>query len=287
MQRSQTNSWNIVLYWPPANMDLMVFSEIARLLYHSLKSLGYSCQLSVNQFSKNKINIMLGYHLTTQPYLFEKYEIIIYQLEQLSLSKGILNDTRKQILALASQVWDYSEQNIKLMNEIGIQNTELLPIGYHPCLETIGTAEEDIDILFYGSMNERRKKIIEELARQCRVEYLFRVYGPERDHYIRRSKIILNLHYYEMQIMEQARISYLLNNRQFIISENSDVNPYEDAILCVDYDDLVSTCMSYLNDTQGREEYANKGYNYFNQQPMSRLMHKVTQSYLTQGKKVA
>ncbi len=49
---------------------------------------------------------------------------------------------------------------------------EYVPVGFHPILEFETTeVEEDIDVLFYGSVNARRAEILEWLAKlNCRME---------------------------------------------------------------------------------------------------------------------
>ena len=58
-----------------------------------------------------------------------------------------------------------------------------VPIGYVPELTCINpVSPQDIDVLFYGSMNARREKIVEELKQSgLTVITLFSIYEKERD----------------------------------------------------------------------------------------------------------
>jgi hypothetical protein len=99
-------------------------------------------------------------------------------------------------------------------------------VGHMDGMATIGgllPEEEDLDVLFYGALNERRRRVLEDcLARGLRVEHLFGVYGAARDRFIARAKLVLNVHFYPTQIFEAIRVSYLLSNRKVVLSEWND-----------------------------------------------------------------
>ncbi len=70
-------------------------------------------------------------------------------------------------------------------------------------------------------MNERRKKIIENLAgRGIKILTVFGLYGPERDALLGKARAVLNLHFYDAQIFQQIRAFYALSNGMPVISEN-------------------------------------------------------------------
>jgi hypothetical protein len=83
-------------------------------------------------------------------------------------------------------------------------------------------------------------------ARGIRLAVLFGAYGRTRDLAIGRSKIILNLHQFDTAQLEQVRLSYLLNNRCFVVSEKAEGNPYGEGVVFRDYDGLIETCEHYL-----------------------------------------
>ena len=63
----------------------------------------------------------------------------------------------------------------------------------------------------YGRPNKRRLDIIKKLNELgFNSIFLENTYGNKRDNIISKSKIILNIHYYEASIFEIVRISYLL-----------------------------------------------------------------------------
>lgn len=256
-----TDKYRICLIMPPGYIHSSCFEEIALLLKSCLNSVGVDCDMKVNELDKNRINVILGYHLLKFDETLLGCRYIPYQLEQLEAKEGWYSENIRRLLENAYEVWDYSEKNIGLLNRLNIR-AKHLPIGYHESLELIDhKSEKDIDILFYGSMGERRKRITDKLSDIARVKVLFGVYGKERDAFISSSKIILNIHYYPTEIFEAPRISYLLNNSCFVVSETSPINPYEAVKLClVPYDRIVETCLHYLNHPEEMEDLRKSAY---------------------------
>lgn len=162
-----------------------------------------------------------------------------------------------------------------------LQDLNLLPLGYHPKLQRIRhrpEREKDADILFYGSMNARRQSVLQRLDRNCRVRSLFGVYGEERDRWIARSRILLNIHFYEVKILEQVRLSYLLNNECFVITEESDPNPFAGGVVCGSYEQLAGLCERYLADPASRNEWAARGLHLLQQRPMTQDLQPLLES---------
>ena len=128
---------------------------------------------------------------------------------------------------------------------------------------------KDIDVLFYGCMNERRSNIFYKLSQNPNINVVFKdnSFGQERDQLIARAKIVLNIHFYESKTFEIIRVSHLLANDICVISEDGgdlDINKSEydywrEAIVFVQYDDLINTINKYLQDDVLRSEQARKG----------------------------
>ena len=130
----------------------------------------------------------------------------------------------------------------------------------------------DIDILFYGSTSPRRSQIMEKLtSRGFRTASLFGKYGPDRDAYIARARLVLNIHCFETTHLEQVRLSYLLNNKRFVVSETSDNNPYGNGVVFCDYQDIVDRCAHYLRPgmEEERTRIAEIGYEGLQRIPMT------------------
>ena len=117
-----------------------------------------------------------------------------------------------------------------------------------PCnLLNAGTAEKDIDILFYGLMNQRRQDIIDALKQQgLNVCVANGIWGNKLNSFIARSKILLNIHYYPLTaLQEQARmIRWVSTPGVKIVGETSRTNYLH--INEVPYNKLVETCVDML-----------------------------------------
>ncbi len=266
---SPVANYNVVLLQPRGFAPSYSFLEVGRLLVHSLRSLGLDCHLSVNNLAANAVNVLLGYHLLPGllPTLTQT-DYIVYQLEQLPGHPRLPLPGHLELLRNARVVWDYSAVNLTFLRERGLDNVALVPVGYHEALRNIDERPEDIDVLFYGLINDRRAQVLQAIAASHRVESLFGLYGDSRDAYIARSKLVLNVHYYPVQIFEQVRIAYLLNNRRCVVSESSPDNPYEAGMITGALADLPELCRHYASDPEGRQRIAERGFELLRQRPM-------------------
>ena len=160
---------------------------------------------------------------------FPNKKIIVYQLEQAMSLKTwqslsfILDNIR-----YADEIWDYDYLNVKYLEEQGIIVDKLVPMLYTKSLDRLNLKENpEIDVLFYGMINERRFKIFELLQRQLYGQIrLVWIYGDsDVDKYIENSKLVLNIHATEpWNRQEQVRMFFPLINGKTNISEPSQRN---------------------------------------------------------------
>ncbi|MDR1323076.1 MAG: hypothetical protein LBK68_01425 [Candidatus Margulisbacteria bacterium] len=262
----------------------LIFREIALLLIHTFNSLGHSCSLKTNQTTADRLNILLGWPNLIFSTLPQGHKYIPYQLEQLSSQEGWYVEIpgAKKFFQNAVELWDYSENNVEFLRTEHIP-AKLLPLGYHEKLELLTPPDKnkDIDVLFYGGLNERRIKVLEQLqSRGVKVQVLSydqSAFSGKRDEYIARTKIVLNIHYYETKIFEAARISYLLNNKVLVITEQSADNPYTAVdLISVPYEQLVDECLRRLADWDNSQKIAQLNYQQFKENyAMTKLLAKV------------
>jgi hypothetical protein len=246
---------------PPVNIVHVVINEHGRifddlidLLTDCLVQLDVPVRRSTSHFDSTQLNLVVGHTAflspTDYPAIASKCRYIVFQVEALHEQAGLLPDRPHylEFLRRAQQVWDYSPQNLKFLAGRGHQNTRYVPIGYCPMLERIAAAPtKDIDVLFYGAATPRRRRIFDDLlARGVRFVSVFGAYGPQRDQLIARSKIVLNLHQFDISALEQLRISYLLNNRCFVLSESPPSELYGEGVVFSDYGSITECCVSYL-----------------------------------------
>lgn len=169
-------------------------------------------------------------------------KIIVYQMEPLCGTGHWWNrDAIITRLKQADEVWDYDYQNTVLLRLHGIP-AQFKPFLYADCLvKTTPDVDKPIDVLFFGSLTQRRMKILSDLAcsvnTDTKVHIVTNVLHPEIDRLIEQSKVIVNIHHGEgVNQLEQPRVGYLLANGKHVVSEASAVNYYGDLLTEFDVD---------------------------------------------------
>lgn len=157
--------------------------------------------------------------------LKQKFDkVIVFNQEQLGATQcNFLTPEYKHWIANADEVWDYDEANFMYLQEL-TNNLKLHSLQSYKDWSIYEPVEKDIDILFYGSINDHRAKLLNELAKRHKVCVLTFEWN-KLDNYIMRSKILLNIHYYyECALQEQARIIRWIGAPCRIVSEKSHKN---------------------------------------------------------------
>lgn len=257
--------FNICIIQPKEYLHSMAFWELAELLLYSLRDLKHESCIQFNTVDINAKNIIIGFHLLDIAYAKQlPKDTILINAEQLMSSTPFNERIFSWIKYF--EIWDYSAQNIEVLKSKGVSNIKLLKIGYQKELKRIiSTQKQDIDVLFYGSLNSRRSLILKALEQDgLEVKSLFGVYGHERDGFIARSKIILNLHFYETQIFEIIRVFYLLTNGIPVVTEANLTTHipeiFRNAVKAVPYEELVSACKLMVENADMRKSQAIQGF---------------------------
>jgi hypothetical protein len=223
---------------------------------------------------------------------------IIYNAEQVptapltQLSPGwqkYLDVMRKRV------VWDYSTTNIERLRRYGVEKLVHCRVGWWPGLRVrlppchgaqhfadqmggyvgrcsvcggseVLPVEQDVDVLFIGSVNARRAMLFIDLAaRGLKLKTLFGVYGQERDDWMLRSKVILNAHFYDNPIHEIFRTSHALANSKCVVTEDGGCdseleNFAAKTMVRVPYAKLGDVCADMVKNSDKRRYYEIKGH---------------------------
>jgi hypothetical protein len=202
---------------------------------------------------------------------------VVFNLEQVTPDTKWLDESYLSLLK-NHRVWDYSALNIRGLAALGV-HASLCEIGYARALTRIPPAAvRDIDVVFVGSINERRQRLLRDLSDAGhRVEARFGIYGPERDALYARSRLVLNVHYYEAKVLELVRISYLLANKLCVVSESGLDGTLEaslsEGIAFAAYDELVATCSRLLAGEPMREKVARRGFELFTSRNQAEMLN--------------
>lgn len=206
------------------------FIQVMKAMYYELKQLDYKCQiisdLNTNIISSNNVIIIFGFHdicrnKQVMNYI-KNFTTIVYNSEQLHI-----RDWAQYLNALKNidYIWDYSINNIELLNEKNINNTTHVPLGFSKGFIIDGINDDTRDnktILFIGNMNTRRYQIIGKIDNLGEdVLFLTNTWGNKYDDYVKKNNLFLNIHYYSNPILELFRIVPLLCNGCSVLSEYS------------------------------------------------------------------
>jgi len=264
--------FNICIIQPQGYIHSLAFLELAELLVYSLRDLNHEAALQFNKIDGTSKNILIGFHLLDIKYLDQvPKDTVLINAEQFLGGTPWNENILKWIHSF--EVWDYSQQNIDVFKEMGLSNIKLLKLGYQKELTRIQkSSSQDIDVLFYGSINPRRASVLDALKNNnLHVHTSFGVYGKDRDDLIARSKIILNLHYYASEIFEVVRVFYLLSNAVTVVGEVNHTTTIDDlyrsAVIGAEYENLAQTCLNLLSNNESRIQKTQYGFELIQRYP--------------------
>lgn len=190
-------------------------------------------------------------------------KIIVYQLEQISAKDNLWwNDGHKNPTVIertarlkewlygCDVILEYDLENMDFLQSKGLGGKTIFqPLEFSEAnVYHLPEEEKVYDILFFGSINHKRLEFLIALKDKFKM-LIVGVYQSEHREaviksglniipaahgknlwtYINKSKIILNLHYYN-GIQEQVRMVDLLSNGKFILSEKSNWNYFGDLV---------------------------------------------------------
>jgi hypothetical protein len=166
----------------------------------------------------------------------------------LYMINNLKNITKKEIF-----IYDYSNINKELLQNEGYNVSVRYPKSSKDDImflkNLIKNNEKIYDVGFIGCVNDRRKKILNDLTNSdIKVKIISDNYGYERDLIISQCKIIVNIHYeHYFNIFESIRCNRLLEAEMIVISENSlDIPLGYKNLYLVEYNNLVYFINNYL-----------------------------------------
>lgn len=188
----------------------------ANLLVKKINSLGRSCE-RVDKLYPDKENVWIVYNSAAAWCLPEKF--ISYQTEQ--SGTHWFSDKYRERLSKSIAVWEYCEAN-----KFEYENKNISIVT--PGVEIQPKVKKDIDLLFYGEINDRRKQALQGI--NCKV--VNNVMGGAMQSLLARAKTVLNIHYYEPNVFEIFRANECLSHNCNFVSEHSPhgVKPYKDIV---------------------------------------------------------
>ena len=103
--------------------------------------------------------------------------------------------------------------------------------------------------------------------------------GDERDNYIKRAKMVINLHNHDNQIFEMVRVSCLIQNKVPVLCERNTYTDFpnymEGTVFTSPYEQFVSKAYQLLQNTKELDNQAEKGLEIFKKFPMENFLKEV------------
>ena len=237
----------------PNHGALSSYHDVLESYYWGFNALGFQVERRGNQIIPDALNIIFGYQIPLQLGLIDSYpeNTIFMNFERLAASGHSLQ--MEIIIGKRFQIWDYSDANIAIWNSIETKfPVYFAKVAYAPILEKVpSNIPQDIDFLFYGSLTPERLSVISKITKMrsdlthFSVVTLMSIYGKQRDEFIARSKVVLNIsHQVNFEIV---RVSYLLANKKPVLC-------YSDTEALQVEPDLKNNCLKFVNANNIYEE---------------------------------
>ncbi len=236
---------NLCIVQPAGYVHSLGLLDQARYFRHQFRRLGANVSLAKNRLRHDAVNLVFGAHLGFDAAQCQRQTCIFVNLEQLGEGGASVSSAYLQLLA-SSAVVDYDAGNLAAYAS-DPNDVPLVPFLYAPYLapaEPVPLEERPIDLLFYGSMNARRRVWLDRIEALGFNIAMFDapLYGPERDQMIAQAKVVLNVPFYETSRFEQARVSHCLSLGTPVISERTEQSQphpaFEDSVLFLQGDEL-------------------------------------------------
>ena len=242
---SQHPSIHICVQQPSGYVHSLGLLDQARYFRYQFRRLGLSVTLAKNRLRHDAVNFVFGAHLGFEAAQRERHACIFVNLEQLGDGGANVSPAYLQLLA-TSAVVDYNKDN-RPAYASDVEDVPIVPFLHAPYLKPLQAPrleDRPIDLLFIGSMNERRRRWLNRIESLGLAVTMFDgpLYGPERDEFILQAKAVVNVHFYETSRFEQARVAHCLSLGTPVISERTErTQPhaaFEDCVIWVEDEQL-------------------------------------------------
>ena len=266
-----TKRIHLCIMQPAGYIHSQGFLDQARYVRYQFRRMGNEVTIGKNRLREDSINIIFGAHMGFDANLKQRYTCVFFNLEQLGEGGAQVSQDYINLLS-TSGVIDYEERNLAVYG-CKAGDIPIVSFQWAPYLATkapIPIADRPIDLLFYGSVNLRRKAILSRIEACGWKVSMFDhpLFGEERDQFIRQAKAVFNCHFYESSLFEQARAFHTLSLGTPLISERTALTKppagFEDAVTWIEDDRLEAFFQSefmtkdWLQRAQGQLQHFSK-----------------------------
>ena len=203
----------------------------------AIKSALSATRLTVSSVTEMPKNFAHDLYIVVAPQMFQvlppRERTIVYQVEQVRASPWVDTDYLERIRTCLA-VLDYSTDNINALIERGLLLKQLFYVPIQPIVRADKKKTRDVDVLFYGATggSARRDAYLKALSKQVNVRIENKLFGDEIAALLDRTKVVVNIHYYDNAVLETTRLSEALSHGAHVVSE--------EAVNQADHDDLAA-----------------------------------------------
>ncbi len=261
------------------------FERKAAAIADLLRRRGFNTELSTGLKLKTRVqlrgspDLWVGFWNQVPMALLPHYYIFL-NAEPIDVKLWSENEDWFRAMGNAQRVWSYTRSTVEYARQRGV-SAQFVPFGYAPYYEAIfqknvecKQLSQDIDVLFFGAMSERRRRMLDELQRRgMNVHVADRdhpAHGEKLDELLARAKIVLHIHFHEdpkAHYADLARLDHVLSNQLFVIHEKPSAllaDPvFEKYITTCDYDGIPDTCAYFLAEPAARTAKAASAREWF------------------------
>lgn len=165
-------------------------------------------------------------YIVVAPQMFDTLpppdKLIAVQVEQVRASRWV-DESYLFRLQNSLAILDYSRDNIDALIKRGVSPKQVYYVPIRPLRrEGRPRAERDIDVLFYGAIgSDRRGKYINALEKRVNLRVESDTFGPALRSLLDRTKVVVNVHFYENALLETTRIGEALTHGARVVSEDA------------------------------------------------------------------
>lgn len=273
-----------------------ICGDIVEAFRLAAESLGYPTRFTQSYIEPGEINILFFFWDVPWEHIEQHHpDCIIVNFEPMVQGTHAWNERYLDVLKHC-YLWEYSKSNFQRHQQLGYRNADYVALGWEPgaaeilpLSDILPDEQQDIDVVFFGSLTRRRIDILEGLmARGLRVEVnRGRSWSlEERNGFMRRAKIVLNLHNWEeSRIVEVPRLSILLRHRKAVVCElypDSEIEASaRDAVVGAPYEKLIETVEQLLADAPRRAMLEREGLDLFSRAFAPPLVGPAIQRFLS------
>jgi len=208
----------------------------------------------------------------------ERY--VIYNAEPLTQEYWRVKVQWPAIMQNALAIWSYDRSDTAFFESLK-RNYRFVPFGFYDYWEDDffrqkrrSERTQDIDVLFFGDLNERRHLILTNLrSAGLKVHVVDKNnprWGRALDRLVLRSKIVLGLHYYDdpiTHVADYARVDVYLANRVFVLHEKPSLESsdpeFEKHVATAESDELIERCVYFAGNPEARARWAESSQAWF------------------------